>query len=436
MDRILNNTLTTESGRTCQVLNLLGSGGQGEVYEVEMEGRRYALKWYFSENATNEQLEVLRELIRIGAPDNRFLWPLELVLSKKDQTFGYLMFLRESRFKGLVDLMKRRAEPTFRSLCTAGFGLADSYMQLHSKGLCYRDISFGNVFFDPDTGEVLICDNDNVGITGRSYSGVLGTPRFMAPEVVRGEAQPSIKTDRFSLAVLLFYMFLLHHPLEGKREYEIRCFDLSAMRKLYGEQPLFIFDPSDDSNRPVEYHQQNPLLYWPIYPKFLRDLFTRSFTDGIKDPENGRVVESEWRQAFIKLRDAIIYCSNCGAENFYDVEKIKNKLRFICWHCNKIIHLPMRLKLDGNVIMLNHDTQLFPHHVGNLYDFSKPIAAVTKNPSNPNLWGLRNLSEKRWTATLRDGRMLEISPGKAVILEDRVKINFGGKEGEVRSFSP
>ena len=50
--------------------------------------------------------------------------------------------------------------------------------------------SFGNAFFDPDNGDVLIADNDNVSVDGAGVLGVLGTPRFMAPEVVRGEAVP------------------------------------------------------------------------------------------------------------------------------------------------------------------------------------------------------------------------------------------------------
>ncbi len=67
----------------------------------------------------------------------------------------------------------------------------------------------------------------------------------MAPEIVRGEAVPGTQTDLFSLAVLLFYMFVMHHPLEGKKELAIKCLDLPAMKKLYGTEPLFIFDPVD-----------------------------------------------------------------------------------------------------------------------------------------------------------------------------------------------
>src|SRR5205807_1017258 len=144
-----------------------------------------------------------------GPPSDRFLWPLELAGCDDLPGFGYLMELRENRFKGIVDMMAGRVEPSFTALASAGFELADSYLLLHSKGLCYRDISFGNVFLDPHSGEVRICDNDNVDVDGQPGE-IGGTPRFMAPELVRGDQTPSIKTDRYSLAVLLFYLFMIH----------------------------------------------------------------------------------------------------------------------------------------------------------------------------------------------------------------------------------
>ena len=60
--------------------------------------------------------------------------------------------------------------------------------------------------------------------------------------------------------------------------------------------------------------QDNPLAYWPLYPQFVRDLFTRAFTDGLTDPINGRVRESEWRSALLQLADSIMYCGGCGAD--------------------------------------------------------------------------------------------------------------------------
>ncbi len=229
---------TTLSNLPVSVDQFLGSGGQGEVYKAILMGKPYALKWYFKQNATSEQMTALETLIKRGAPTDRFLWPIELVNGQNIPGFGYLMPLREARYKGIVDLMKRRVEPSFRAIITAGMEVSNSFLQLHSKGLCYRDISFGNVFFEPNTGEVLICDNDNVAVDGEGVASVLGTPRFMAPEIVRGEAKPNTQSDLFSLAVLLFYMMMVSHPLEGKKEASIRCFDLPAMNKIYGTEPL------------------------------------------------------------------------------------------------------------------------------------------------------------------------------------------------------
>ena len=150
----------------CTVGELLGAGSQGEVYRAELSGRAVALKWYLPAHAHAKQRESIQKLVAKGAPDSRFLWPMELAQSATAPGFGYIMPLREDRYRSVVDLMKRRIDPSFRSLATAGFQLADSFLQLHSKGLCYRDISFGNLFLDAETGDILICDNDNVTVDG------------------------------------------------------------------------------------------------------------------------------------------------------------------------------------------------------------------------------------------------------------------------------
>jgi len=439
MNQILKpgQSVYTESSRmACEVEHFLGSGSQGEVYRASLGGRPLALKWYFPASASFEQRAALETLIKKGPPNEKFLWPMELVSAPDVQGFGYIMPLREPRYKGIVDMMKRRVEPSFRALTTAGLDLSHSYLQLHSKGLCYRDISFGNVFFDPHTGEALICDNDNVAVDGDIKSGVLGTPRFMAPEVVRGEALPSIQTDLFSLAVLLFYMFMVHHPLEGRKEVSIRCFDLPAMTKLYGTEPVFIFDPDDASNRPVPGYHDNALVFWPIYPQFLRNFFTKAFTEGLRDPDRGRVRESEWRAAIVRLRDAIVYCSRCSAENFYDADalKVAGGKPAPCWSCKKEIQFPPRICIGKHVILLNHDAQLFPHHIDDqrMYDFSQPIATVTRHPTDSHIWGLKNLSGTKWVSTLSDGRTIkDVEPERSIALAVGTKIHFGSAEGEI-----
>ena len=426
---------TESSGVTCEVEQFLGGGGQGEVYRANLGGNPVALKWYFPSQATIEQRNALEVLVKLGAPNDKFLWPLDLTSANGIPGYGYIMPLREARYKGIVDMMKRRVEPSFRAIATAGLELSHSYLLLHSKGYCYRDISFGNVFFEPKSGATLICDNDNVCIDGTAGGGVLGTPRFMAPEVVRGDALPSTRTDLFSLAILLFYMLYVHHPLEGKRESEIKCFDLPAMTKLYGTEPVFIFDPKNRSNEPVPGYHDNAIAFWPIYPQFIRDRFTQAFTEGIRDPKNGRVQESEWRAAMVRLRDAIYYC-RCGAENFYDPQALQSTGGKApqCWSCSKDLQLPARIRIGKSVVMLNHDAQLYPHHVDDqkMYDFGKPIAAMIQHPSNPNVWGLKNISGEKWVSKLTDGTVKDVEPGRSVSLAVGTNILFGKSEGQIR----
>lgn len=442
------DVIGVSTGLTAHVDAFLGGGGQGEVYRAVVDGRPLAVKWFFPHYLRQDTRlrERLERAARTGAPSDRFLWPLELAETTGATGFGYIMNLRESRFQGMTDLVTRRIEPSFRALVTAAFELAHSYLQLHARGFCYRDISFGNVFFDPASGEVRICDNDNVDIDGQPGA-IGGTARFMAPELVTGLAAPSTQTDLFSLAVLLFYLLLNHHPLEGEREAAIRCFDLPAMTKLYGSDPVFIFDPLDDSNRPQPGFHDNALAFWPIYPQFVRDLFIRSFTAGIRDSLQGRVRESEWRAAMIRLRDAIFYCPHCGAECFYDSAALHTGPDGSlhgqpCWSCRSPLQPPLRIRIayaEGAnvppaVVMLNHDTQLYPHHVDHnrAYDFEQPVAEVSRHPSDPRVWGLRNMSNEPWAAVTGGGSVRTVEPGRSVTLTTDLRVQFAAAEGAVR----
>lgn len=432
MLKIGDKVLTEKSNKTCEILELLGSGGQGEVYRVKVDNSELALKWYFPHIANSEQKANLEDIIRIGAPNSKFLWPMELVKSQNSSSYGYLMPLRGKQYKSIAAYLRRKCDSNFSSIIKASYNLADSFYKLQTKGLCYQDINIGNVFFEPNTGDILICDNDNVTINNTGHIGVLGTPGFMAPEIVRKEALPSANTDLHSLAVLIFHLMFIGHPLDGEKEANIRAKDLPAMEKLYGKEPVFIFDPNDDSNRPVEGYQDNPIVFWKIYPEFFKELVTRAFTEGIKEYQHKRVRQNEWRNSLIKLMGNMVYCHHCGEINFYDQEKLKNQGAIKCWNSNTEIILPYRMKLGSSVIMLNHDSKIYSHHIKNDYDIENLIGEVNVNPKDKSIFGLKNLTQENWTTTDDTGNIKIIEPSKTVRLYSGLKINFGAIEGDVR----
>lgn len=423
--------LTSESSTKYKVVSLLGAGGQGEVYDVESSGKHYALKWYFKHMATKEQKAILDNLVAKGSPDASFLWPQDIIFNNYGAPFGYIMPLRPKNFKSIVDMMKRRAEPSFYALCRAAYNLTSGYQKLHTMGYSYRDISFGNLFFDPNNGNVLICDNDNVAANSLDNSSVYGTPRFMAPEIVVGKAKPSRNTDLYSLAVLLFYMFMMGHPLEGRLEADIKCMDIHAMNRLYGTNPVFVFDPNDKTNRPVKGYQDNVLIYWDLYPQALRDLFTQSFTEGLTAP-NKRVTEKKWMETFANLITGIIPCPKCGAEVFYDESKAAAGVAHTCWNCQSTVPMPASIVIGKSRVLLHKNAKLYAHHIYDDYDMDTVVGTVVQNPSNPNLWGIRNESKENWTYIKPDGIQIAVAIGKSAAIAKGVQINFGRVTGEFR----
>lgn len=414
------------SGRTAEVIRFIGEGGQGTVFEVAIDGEseHMALKWYFAATGTDRQRSAIRDLVRRGAPNSRFLWPTEIVELDHIPAFGYLMPLRPAGHQTLAALLKGRIETRSAVRTTLCREIANSFLNIHSQGLCYRDISFGNIFFDPDTGRILVCDNDNVAIDDGSPSPVLGTRKFMAPEIVRGESEPSTFTDLWSLSVLLFYILVVGHPLLGRRELAFEAWDEQAEVDMFGRDPLFVFHPSDGRNRPHADHHGAMTANWQTLPVQVRQLFTQAFTEGVMNPHR-RVGESVWQRAMSRLEDSIFVCRRCGAENFFDGEQPNAR----CWACADLLGSPIRLLFpNGRAVVIGDRARIWQHHTARFpnYDFETPVAEVTRHPTRPEVWGLRNIGEVAWSASAPGMDETIVEPGRAFGLIPGTVFRFEG----------
>jgi eukaryotic-like serine/threonine-protein kinase len=399
-----------------RVTRVIGQGGQGHVYEVRRtNGAALALKWYKPQCATTEQFQEIQTLVDFGPPHKRFLWPLSIATIHSQPGFGYVMPLRDDRFVELGYLLSgrnKKGDPldvSFTAIIAMCRQLSMSYLRLHARGLCYRDISFGNVFFEPPSGDVLICDNDNVGIDD-GQGRVLGTPFFMAPEVVRDttfHTLPNTDTDRHSLAVLLFYILFVGHPLEGRRT-EGGLRDAAWLMSHFGTDPLFCMHPDDDSNRPVgEVVEQ----YWRLYPTFLRELFVRAFVIGLHEPSH-RVTEGEWIRAADRLRDSMVDCGNCRATNFWD----RAEPARTCMHCGGALTPPYLLKVGRREIAVSAFASVRSDHIRAGADDPTIIGQVRQHPQDSRRWGLSNMSNAAWRATYASGQEFRTEPGDTIEL--------------------
>ena len=437
MEQMLPDAATIECDTLCaplQVKRLVGVGGQGEVYEVIFSGEALAAKWYFPKIASRDKglAERLRDSIRSSSPSDAFLWPISLLepsakscvdLNIPEGSFGYLMRLRPDGYVAAINHSSARISISIRNVIRACFYLAEAFGYLHGKGLCYKDISLGNIFIHPKNGGILICDNDNVEENGKNRGLALGTAGFMAPEVLLGKAKPSAESDLFSMAVLMFHLLTRSDPLKGEMELQIRCFDEPARRKIYGEDPVFIFDPDDDRNRPDPEVHQAAVITWPIYPRRLQQLFEKTFGAGMKNP-SARVRTGQWCEALAACLDHRLICPHCGQEAFATPGQPSH-----CWDCGKEIGSPMQLKTERGTVFAQPDNELYPHHFNTFTAerIDEPFGRVQPHPSDPSILGLENLSNVPWIAICTNGQSIEVAPGRRCSLNQvsKIKTNLG-----------
>lgn len=418
------------------VSEFIGGGGQGEVYKVlsQHQGLR-VVKWYSRASATYEQKDSIRNLIIQGLPErarNHFVWPMDIVTRAGSDQFGYLMPLVDrDRYGELGEIQSKiKPVPNLLALSQISYKIADSFRSLHMNGFCYRDISPGNLLIDPIAADVLICDNDNIGINRQSKSQIVGTIEYMAPEIVRGEADPSTETDQHSLAVLLFNLWIWHHPFHGKMEHDIRCLDIPAKKKLYGFDPVFIFDPENDANHlPEDPEYQSVPHMWILLPETVKNAFIQAFTIGLRDPKK-RVTETQWRSIFAQLIDGSISCPYCHAVNIWE-----HDIDLICWHDRKKIPIPPKLAFEHpegrHYVILRKNTRILGRHLKNpKFPENALIGSLVQHPTNPRIWGIRNETVIPWEAIFLD-KTEPVPPGRSIPVQNRVRIDIGGTISEI-----
>jgi DNA-binding helix-hairpin-helix protein with protein kinase domain len=424
------------------VLSELRRGGEGIIYEVRLGENRFAVKWRWPFEGIELVRDHIDSLIRLRSPHAAFIWPLELVASSDLPGFGYLMPLVDrSRFISASEMILRDASGTdavtyLRTLLSVGRQIVEAFQSLHGKGLCYRDISLSNILVDPDETEIAIVDNDNVGKADEPTL-IRGTRRFMAPEIVRADdgAYPSTATDLYSLATLLFWLFMKRDPLNGIRSEAIASWnaggtgsDPSGLLQTHGEEPLFIFDPSDPSNRPPA--GDVSLAWWQFYPEFLRSLFTRAFTDGLAPSLSGRILEGRWRRALFKVADSVSVCG-CRAALVYDPENPSKP----CWHCGEIPDPPILMDLPGGSVVLCKGALIATYHLDKRSSDDEAIGGV-EIPNDTSLYPLaiRNLSSKTWTIHPDGESSKSVEPGQRVGVRP-MTLDFGVGTGRIHSGS-
>lgn len=426
------------------VQRYVGGGGTGEVYEVEWDGERKALKWLtlktVEEAKRVKSLSIFHQLflddIKKGSPGPNFAWP-EDVTESHNGSFGYVMSLAPEGYYELKSyLVGNENVPlkhfsSFRACIDACLNICVAFRKLHARGYCYQDLNSGNFLFRPQDGDVFIVDNDNVAPNGTS-TGVLGTPGYMAPEIVRNQwewtqweqdsrnpkpeqvVMPNSLTDRYSLAVIVFLILMGEHPLEGR--HALRPVDQPTMAKLYGFGPIFMFDPQDTTNAASPEVHQAVIKLWDELPGYARDVFVRAFSHDALMNQGRRVVEGDLISMLVRLRADTVRCG-CSptAESILD-----SASPVVCEGCGRTLRPPLRFVFSGDVVTpAVPGTRVYlglvrTASVGHELD---RVGVVVASKNDPGVFGLTNLTRERWCVIDASDRRHNVDPGQTFPLE-------------------
>ena len=210
-----------------RLVSLLGRGGMGEVYRADDLTLDQPVALKFLPHAVGEDADRLKRFhneLRVARQvSHRNVCRLYDLGEAGGRPFLTMEYVDGEDLASLLRRIGRvpqdRAVQMARQLC-AGVAAA------HDCGVLHRDLKPANVMIDGD-GNVRITDFGIATAVGEQAVDFSGTPQYMAPEQLDGQGA-SIKTDIFSLGLILFELFTGRRVVDGKTLGDVKRFHASG----------------------------------------------------------------------------------------------------------------------------------------------------------------------------------------------------------------
>lgn len=405
--------LVGENGTVYHVDSVISVGtGQGDIYKVRNDRKEVFAFKLFHTGKPRKIRRQIEKLVRRGQACDAFVMPIEIVTVKN--RIGYVMeyigkeFINAAALFNGIEFQGRMVNLTWNEKLAILGQIVEAFTILNNAKLGIMDIKFDNIKIDLENLRVKILDTDTIVYTNERPC-VLGTIGFMPPNTMTRKEAPSEDNDVYAIVVLIFMTLLGAHPLDGKRRNQPCNENIDTY--LFGSHPVYMFHPTDTSNRPIPQdgygrNQQLVIDKYRRYPDYFKSAMQRAFVDGLFDAAK-RPSMQEWDEILERLYNDSYICENCGEEYFFEnTDKT-------CAVCKQELLKPIFVKSEcGKGVPLFNGLTIFSDDVWQTTNHYEVLKVVeTKYDGR---YGLENLLNESAKLIFPDGRQREFGRGEAI----------------------
>jgi tRNA A-37 threonylcarbamoyl transferase component Bud32 len=405
-----------------RILSKLASGGMGDAFRAwHVEGQRpVVVKMPRIFVPTHQDLALHLARFRREIETMKNCGHPHIVPIVDDGEHGGLPFVTMQFLPGgsLADRSKRGQPQRIKPMApeTLGFWLmqvAEALDFIHANGIVHRDVKPSNIFFDAAWGTFLGdfgVARETVGesLTATSYA--VGTPEYMAPELMLKGTQANAAADQYALAVTVYEAISGRPPFQDTAEHSV------VLQHALAAVPPF------DTRLAIPTH---------VYDSVARALKKKPADRFASCSDFARAIIRNLRLANADNGVASLLCPGC--HKLLKVPFTEGGKRGDCAACKA----PVEIAKDFSALWLQSEAEVFKSRGGvfeagdmddilreGLADEDDPDEASLEGSSRPTRDAILEALRSIWETARKGLRRLPASSGLAVVAGTREALSL------------